>query len=243
MALAAIAVTACTPTNSVIAPQEAPTPKWTESLVSSLPPAPTAGQWAPEVTNPYFPLRRGTTFTYRGVRDGEPYTQTVVVQMATERMAGASATVVLDTIRTSTHVSGTQGWYAQDQAGNVWYLGEAVRTFDKAGRVTSTTITWQAGDPDARPGLFMPAAPKVGDSFYQEYTKGAAEDIYSIASVDATLTVPYGAFTSAVLTYQTSELDMQTVLASYYAKGVGLVYQSDLTGVTDYRKLVSVTHK
>src|SRR5206468_2460054 len=66
----------------------------------------------------------------------------------------------------------TTDWYAQDRAGNVWYYGEATAELGKNGRVKNTEGSWQAGVDGAEPGIFMPAVPKVGQTFRQEYYKG-----------------------------------------------------------------------
>ena len=42
----------------------------------------------------------------------------------------------------------------------------------------------------AEAGIFMPADPRVGQSFRQEYYKGHAEDHFKIADLHATVTVP-----------------------------------------------------
>ena len=85
----------------------------------------------------------------------------------------------------------TSDWYTQDAKGNVWYYGEATAELDAQGNVTSTEGSWQAGVDGARPGIFMPAHPKVGQSFRQEYYKGHAEDRFRVLSVHTTVNVPY----------------------------------------------------
>ncbi|HEY0632048.1 MAG TPA: hypothetical protein VGC98_08325, partial [Thermoleophilaceae bacterium] len=48
------------------------------------------------VDNPWFPLRPGTTFRYRGVKDGKPSRDVVVVESATKTIEGVPCTVVTD---------------------------------------------------------------------------------------------------------------------------------------------------
>ena len=74
----------------------------------------------------------------------------------------------------------TTDWYTQDGKGNVWYYGEKTAELDRQGHVTSTEGTWQAGVDGAKPGIYMPAHPRVGQSFRQEYYKGHAEDHFKV---------------------------------------------------------------
>jgi hypothetical protein len=219
-------------------------PTETAALVAGMPPLPSPSDWAPEITNPWFPYVPGTTFTYKGMKDGKPTVDTYVVTARKKTILGVSATVIVNTLRTGSHeIEGTEDWYAQDKAGNVWYLGEATRTFDSKGKVTGTIGSWQAGVNGARAGLFIPAGPKVGDAFYQEYLKGQAEDAYRVISTDGTVTVPYGTYKNVMVTEETTVLEPTVVAHKYYVKGVGQVYEVDVKGSTEYAKLVAITRK
>ena len=78
---------------------------------------------------------------------------------------------------------------AQDRKGNVWYMGEATKEYS-GGRV-STEGSWRAGVANsAPPGIIIPAHPRIGASYRQEYLKGYAEDNARNMSVDEQLTVP-----------------------------------------------------
>ena len=48
------------------------------------------------------------------------------------------------------------------------------------GHVTSTEGTWRAGVDGAKPGIYMPAHPRVGQTARQEFYKGHAEDHFQI---------------------------------------------------------------
>jgi hypothetical protein len=218
------------------------------SEVATVPPLepvlPAAGDWAPEITNPWLPLVPGTTLTYKGMKDGQPTVDTYLVTARKKMIQGVAATVVLNTLKTgSQEIEGTEDWYAQDKQGNVWYLGEATKTFDKNGKVTGTIGSWQTGVDGAKAGLFMPASPKVGDSYYQEFLKGQAEDAYRVISVDGTVTVPYGTYKGVVITEETTALEPTVVARKYYVHGIGQAYEVDVKGSTEYAKLVSITKK
>ena len=55
----------------------------------------------------------------------------------------------------------TTDWYTKDDRGNVWYFGEATAELDASGHITSTEGSWQAGVAGARPGIYMPAHPRL----------------------------------------------------------------------------------
>lgn len=57
-------------------------------------------------------------------------------------------------------------WYAEDDAGNVWYLGENVFDYED-GEVISTEGTWLAGV-DGPPAMIMPRDPEVGNVWRPE---------------------------------------------------------------------------
>ena len=73
------------------------------------------------VTNPWFPLRPGTTLVYRGVKDGKTSRDVVHVTGKTRRIAGVVCTAVSDRLYLRGRLEGrTTDWYAQAKAGNVW---------------------------------------------------------------------------------------------------------------------------
>jgi hypothetical protein len=250
--LAALGLFACTapqanlPTSRApsTAPPASQTSSETASFEATLPQMPSPSHWAPEVTNPWFPYVPGTTFTYKGVKDGQPTVDTYVVTGRKKSIAGVQATVIVNTLRTGSRlIEGTEDWYAQDDVGNVWYLGEATESFNSKEKLTGTTGSWQTGVRGARPGLYMPAEPRVGEAFYQEYLRGLAEDTYRIVSLDGTVTVPYGTYSNVMVTEERTVLEPDVVTLKYYVKGVGQVYETDVKGAIEYAKLVSITSR
>ena len=87
-----------------------------------------------------------------------------------------TARVVRDTVRSEGElVEDTLDWYAQDSAGNVWYMGEDTAEFEN-GKIVSRAGSFEAGAGGALPGILLPAEPQVGQKYRQEYLKGEAED-------------------------------------------------------------------
>jgi len=101
----------------------------------------------------------------------------------------------------------THDYYTQDAGGNVWYFGEDTAELDAHGKVTSTEGTWRTGRNGARPGLFMPAHPRVGERHRQEYLRGHAEDQFQVVSLSDRVRVSYGSFTGALRTREWTPLE------------------------------------
>ena len=211
--------------------------------------ATTANQHAPDpsrfvrtVDNPWFPLRPGTTFVYRGVKDGEPSREVVRVTRGTRLIQGVRCTGVSDRLYRSGRLSErTTDWYAQDSGGTVWYFGEDTAELDRAGKVTSREGSWLAGVAGARAGVFMPARPRVGQRFRQEYLKGHAEDHFQVLSLHADARVPAVTSHRALLTKEWTPLEPDVVDHKLYVRGIGLVDERTIRGGDERNALVSWT--
>jgi hypothetical protein len=184
------------------------------------------------VDNPWYPLAPGTTLHYRGVKDGGPMTDVVTVTDATKRIVGARATVVRDRVYVHGRLSeDTLDWFAQDHKGNVWYLGEDTKELDARGRIKSREGSWQAGVNGARPGIIMPAHPRVGQTFRMEFESGHAEDWERIADVSS----------RRLRTEEWTPLEPGVLDNKYYVRGVGSVREVTVRGGHETLELVSVS--
>jgi hypothetical protein len=181
-----------------------------------------------EIDNPYWPMPKGARWVY--VSDEER----IVVEVTNKRkkIAGVEALVLRDTVTQrggGGFVEVTDDWYAQDKEGNVWYLGEDTREY-KDGNVTSTSGSWEHGVDGAYAGIIMPAKPRPGMAYRQEYYKGEAEDNGKVLSLNATVKVPSGTFTNCVKTQDTTPLEPDVVEYKYYARGTGHVLRTTKEG-------------
>jgi hypothetical protein len=193
------------------------------------------------VDNPWFPLIPGTTFVYRGTQEDGPTWDVVTVTFRTKVIQGVRCTAVSDRLSVRGRLAErTTDWYAQDTRGNVWYFGEATAELDAAGRVTTREGSWQAGVHRARAGVFMPAHPKIGQSFRQEYYKGHAEDHFRVVSIDAAVHVPYAASRHALLTAEWSPLEPHVLDHKLYVRGIGDVKEETIKGGVERAVLVDV---
>ena len=185
-----------------------------------------------KIDNPYYPLapndQPGRKWTY----DSTDEHIVVTVTGQTKDIQGITARVITDVV-TSRNGGGfvevTKDWYAQDNDGNVWYLGEDTKEYEN-GKVASTKGSWEHGVNGAYGGIIMPADPQPGQTYRQEYYKGEAEDRAKVVTLDAKVTVPFGTFDNALKTADSSPLEPGAVEFKYYAKGVGHVLRTSEDG-------------
>ena len=203
--------------------------------------SPSPSRFVRGVTNPWFPLRPGTTLVYRGVKDGKPSRDVFLVTAQTRRIAGVVCTAVSDRLYLSGRLGErTTDWYAQDKAGNVWYFGEATAELDARGKVTSREGSWLTGVNGAQPGVFMPAHPRVGQSARQEYYKGHAEDHFRVLSLSAHVRTPAASSSHALLTKEWTPLEPGVIDHKYYVRGIGTVLEQTVKGGDERNTLVSI---
>ncbi len=183
------------------------------------------------VTNPFLPLPVGATWAYQAdTADGLERVE-VEVLADTRDVNGIEAVQVKDTATLDgTMIEDTTDWYAQDEAGNVWYLGEDTCEFE-AGACASHAGSWEFGVDDALPGWAMPAEPTVdGQPYFQEYQVGEAEDVGEVMEVGATQDAGGETFSDCVRTHDTSAIEAAADETKTYCRGVGLVLTVESTG-------------
>jgi hypothetical protein len=189
------------------------------------------------IDNPYLPLAPGARWVYEGSADGEPEHTEVVVTDQRRDVMGIPAVVVRDTVSVRGQVvEDTFDWYAQDQDGNVWYLGEDTKEYDN-GEVTSTAGSWEAGVDGALPGIVMTAHPEVGQAYRQEFYPGQAEDMAEVTAVGATKTVARGNYGDVVVIKEWNPLEPDVIEQKYYAPGIGVIAEETLAGGDDRSEL------
>jgi hypothetical protein len=125
------------------------------------------------IDNAWFPLVPGMTWTYKGVKDGEPAREIMIATAKTKTIQGVPSTVVSDKLYLSGKLEErTLDYYAQDNDGNVWYFGEDTAELKPNGQVKNTEGSWQAGRDGAVAGIFMPADPRSARPFVRSTTRG-----------------------------------------------------------------------
>jgi hypothetical protein len=152
---------------------------------------------------------------------------------------GVTARVVRDVVTEKGQpVEVTDDWYAQDRAGNIWYLGEATIEYEN-GKPRTTAGSFEAGVDGAQAGVVMPARPRPGLRYRQEYYKGEAEDRARIVGLREKAEVPFGFSKRVLMTRDVNPLSPKVLEFKFYARGVGPVLAVSVSGGSDREELVS----
>jgi hypothetical protein len=188
--------------------------------------------FTPVSDNPYFPLRPGMRWVYRGSENGHVLRDVVTVKRGVEHVTGVPCAIVDDRqFQDGKLVEATTDWYTQDRRGRVWYYGEDTRELDGSGRTTSTEGSWRTGVDGARPGIVMPAHPRVGQTFLQEHYPGHAVDRFRVLSRRA----------GVLETAEWTPLEPGVRDRKWYRRGVGMIKEATIKGGDERLELVSFT--
>jgi hypothetical protein len=218
------------------------------AAVGTRPPAPhhpgAAAFTHGRVDNQWFPLKPGTVTVFRGRDAGKASRDVVLATYRTRVIDGVVCRVVDDRLfldgilREHTH-----DFYAQTRKGVVWYFGEHTAELDRHGHVTSREGSFESGRDGAEAGIFMPAHPKVGDSFRQEDYPGHAEDQFTVVRRGATVDVPAISSRHALLTRETTPLEPGIVDHKFYLRDIGVVLEKTVKGGHEVGRLVAIRHR
>jgi hypothetical protein len=194
-----------------------------------------------EIDNRYWPMTPGSRWVYSET-DSEGTRQRVVVTVTdrTKQIAnGVEARVVRDVVSENGEpVEVTDDWYAQDSAGNIWYMGEDTAEYEN-GKLVTRAGSFEAGVDGAQPGIIMPAEPQEGLAFRQEYYAGEAEDEGEIVLLGQQAEVPAGHYEDVLMTKDTNPLEPKVLEFKFYAPDVGPVLAVSVSGGSDREELLS----
>jgi hypothetical protein len=170
-------------------------------------PSPDPADFRDEVDNPWFPLRPGDTKRYVVEEAGDQVGTVRTEVLGLSRVAGLDATAV----RTTTRLDGREQpvvtrYFAQDEAGNVWLVGE-----------DSTEREWRAAEDGAEAGLAMPAEPRIGDGWVRARVPGTDEQ--TVLVVEPGVAPSDGVTPDTVWTIEDDGIRTRNV----YAADLGLV--------------------
>ncbi len=195
------------------------------------------------VDNAWFPLRPGNRLVSKGTEAGNRLRDVVFTTYSTPVIDGVTCRAVRDRLfQNSILREITTDWYAQTRHGTVWYFGERTAELDRHGHVVSREGSFRSGRNGAEAGVFMPAHPRVGQSFRQENYPGHAEDRFAIRDLSADIAVPVIASHHAMLTRETSPLEPGVVDHKYYVRDIGTVREVTVKGGSESLRLVSIRH-
>lgn len=183
--------------------------------------APGQATFTLESRNAYFPLPVGRRWVLEGVENGALVHLEIEVLRQTEVVAGVTTHVVEEReSEDGVLIEVSRNFFAESGDGTVCYFGEAVDIYE-GGKIVSHEGAWRADAPGNRPGIIMPAQPRIGMQFQMEGAPGVAEDEGTIVG-SGPVTVPAGRFTETIRVRESNPLDGSKDY-KVYAAGVGLI--------------------
>ena len=186
-----------------------------------------------EITNPFLPLATVKQDILEGTEEGK--------KVRVERTArpdirktfkignqAVEALVFEDRAYEDGHlVEVALDYFAQDDKGTVYYLGEVVDEY-KEGKVIGHEGSWLLGKDTPAPGVMVPAQPKLGQKWRSEDVSNDVSEIDEIVSVSEKVATPAGTYENCVKVKES--LADGTTEFKYYARGVGVVREAPPDG-------------
>ena len=118
-------------------------------------------------------------------------------------------------------------YFAQDDNGTVYYLGEDVDEYAE-GKVVGHEGSWLLGKDTQVPGVLFPAKPKIGDKFKSEDVSPEINETDEVVSLTEAVTAPAGRYKDCVKIKE--HLADGTTEYKYFAKGIGVVREVPTAG-------------
>ncbi len=191
-----------------------------------IPTLPSASSFVSGIDNEYLPYTPGKVYTYEGETDEGDETIVVTVTSEIKTILGIECMVINDVVSVDGDlVEDTDDWFAQDDNGNVWYMGEDSKDYED-GEVVSTEGSWEAGVDGALAGILMFADPSahLNELYRQEYYLGEAEDLAEVVEVGVSVTIDLGTYTNCVKIKEWNPLEADGEYEfKYFAPDIGLI--------------------
>ncbi len=184
-------------------------------------------------TNPYYPLHVGLRVVLEGEEDGETIRVERVVLEDTEIVAGVETHVLehKEFIDDEIHEI-ARNFYVESTDGTVCYFGEDVEFYED-GVLVDMHGSWRAGVDGSKPGIIMPANPKVGDAYFQENAPGIANDMGRVSGVEQSRTLNGVAYDDVVVIQDSNPMETcDEEEEKLYAPGIGEI-QDDILQLID----------
>lgn len=180
------------------------------------------------IDNEWFPLTPGTQFVYEGatVEDGEsiPHRLEFTVTDLTKEIDGVRTVVawIVD-YSDGELVEKEVSFYAQDNDGNVWYLGEHPEEYEDGEFVVAPT--WIHGLAGAQAGISMTAAPQLETPSYSQGWGPAVDfrDRGQVSEMGQEVCVPVDCYEDVLVIEEFTREEPNAFQLKYYARDVGHV--------------------
>jgi hypothetical protein len=179
------------------------------------------------VDNRFLPLVPGRQFTLTGTTTAGKHEVVFTVTDVTKWVDHVRTVVIWDRDFQDGQLAEEElAFMAQDDAGNVWSLGEYPEVHEDNGTVDAPD-TWLAGHDGATAGILMQANPKTGTSAYVQGFAPTIEffDKAKVSQTDQKVCGPTGCSTGALVVDEWNPLNQPADghQFKYHAPGVGVV--------------------
>lgn len=179
------------------------------------------------IDNEWMPLKPGIQFVYEGTTvedDGTtvPHRVEVTVTDLTKVIGDIRTVVTWDLDYSDNElVEAELAFYAQDNEGNVWRVGEYPEEYEEGKLVAAPT--WIHGIEDARAGIMMMAEPELGTSSYAQGWAPAVDwtDRGQVDQIGQKICVATGCYEDVLVIAESSQSEPDAQQLKYYAPGVG----------------------
>ncbi len=181
------------------------------------------------IENKWLPMKPGTRYLYEGSTvedDGAVVPHRVVINVTdlTKVIGGIRTLVSWDLDYSDGElVEAELAFFAQDNNGNVWRMGEYPEEYDEGKLVDNPA--WIHGIEAARAGIMMPAEPKAGTPSYSQGWGPAVDwtDRGQVDQVGQKLVVAAGSYEDVLVIAETSASEPDAQQLKYFAPNVGNV--------------------
>lgn len=204
-----------------------PTPEPTEDFANQLEDFYAAQFDNPtRIDNEWMPLEPGLQYVYEGVTEegGEVTEHRVLITVTdlTKEIEGITTVVSWDEDYSGGQLVETElAFYAQDNEGNVWRMGEYPEVYENNKLVEAPA--WISGLKGALAGIMMAANPEMEQrSFSQGWGPAVGfTDRWLVDRFEQENCVPQGCYENVLVTAEYSEEEPDAFQLKFYAPGVG----------------------
>ncbi len=182
-----------------------------------------------EITNVWMPLKPGLRMTFEGTSiddEGKTIERKMQVNVTdlTKMIGGVRSIVSWDLDWSEGQVVEAElACFAQDDAGNVWLMGEYPEEYDDGNGVITANPAWFHGLEGAAAGMLVPAQATPGTpSFSQGWARSVGySDRGRVDSVGVRNCVPVDCYDDVLVLVESSGEEVEVEQLKYYARGVG----------------------
>jgi hypothetical protein len=179
------------------------------------------------IDNDWNPVQPGTRYVYEGVtkEGGEaiPHRVVVTVTDLTKVIDGVRTVVSWDQDFSAGEVVEAEiAFFAQDNDGNVWRMGEYPEEYEE-GKVVDAPA-WIAGAQNAKAGILIKAEPERGSSYSQGWAPAVEfTDRTQVYKTNQRTCVPVDCYQDVLVMEEFSLAEPNAFQLKYYGRGVGNV--------------------